>query len=341
VHIRLPRLRALSTFTALGAIVAAGALIAITAMTASAAMPPNLGKAIEAQKRMAAERPQDAAIFNDLGNLLVLARQPEAAETAYRRAVELDPQRVSALFNLGLLLQQESNQREARLLYEKVVTLEPQHAWAHYQLGTLFEAKSDKSRAVREYAAAFALDPQLAFREVNPQIVDNRLVTESMLRAYQRQSAAAGAPAIYDDPSRIRDLLVPKPPKDPADANAAGQPGNQQHPPVLRPKDLPTGNLGQAMTPGGKAGAPPPPAATSRLAPIGAYTGSGPGNGSMAPYQGGRTWRPNPATAPSPASPDGTQPGVVVTPPPTGIYYQPGVSSTGRLGSQVMPEQNG
>jgi hypothetical protein len=338
VHTRLPRLRALPTLTALGAIVAAGALIAITAMTASATVPPNLGKALDAQKRLAAERPQDAAVFNDLGNLLVLARQPDAAETAYRRAVELDPQRVSALFNLGLLLQQEGNAREARLHYEKVLTLEPQHAWAHYQLGTIFEARSEKARAVREYAAAFALDPQLAFREVNPQIVDNRLVTESMLRAYQRQSAAAGVPAIYDDPSRIRDLLVPRTAKDVADANAA-QPGGQQHGPVLRPKDLPTGTMGQAMTPGGKPGAPAPPAATQRPAPIGAYAGSGaPANGGpMAPYQSGRTWRPNPATT----IPDGTQPGVVVTPPPTGIYYQPGVASTGQLGSQVMPERNG
>jgi hypothetical protein len=339
VHTRLPRLRALPTLTALGAIVAVGALIAITAMTASATVPPNLGKALAAQQRMAAERPQDAAVFNDLGNLLVLAHQPEAAETAYRRAVELDPQRVSALFNLGLLLQQEGNAREARALYEKVLTLEPQHAWAHYQLGTLFEARNDKGRAVREYAAAFALDPQLAFREVNPQIVDNRLVTESMLRAYQRQSAVAGVPAIYDDPSRIRELLVPKPAKDPADAQSGAQP----HPPVLRSKDLPTGNVGQAVTPGGKPGAPPAPAAAPRAAPY-AVPGYGNANGSTPPYNGGRSWRTNPAM-PSPPSPspssDGTQPGVVVTPPPTGIYYQPGVSSTGQLGSQVMPERNG
>ena len=334
---RSPRLRALPILTALGAVVAVGALIAITAMTASATVPPNLGKAIDAQKHLAAERPQDAAVFNDLGNLLVLAHQPDAAETAYRRAVELDPQRVSALFNLGLLLQQEGNAREARTLYEKVLTLEPQHAWAHYQLGTLFEARSDKPRAVREYAAAFALDPQLAFREVNPQIVDNRLVTESMLRAYQRQSAASATPAIYDDPSRIRELLVPKTAKD-ADANAAAPPGSQQHPPVLRPKDLPTGTMGQAMTPGGKPGAPATPAPTQRMNPAGAGASNGPTPAYTPPFNGARSWRPNPATPPDGT---GTQPGVVVTPPPTGIYYQPGVSSTGQLGSQVMPEQNG
>lgn len=333
MHIRLSRLRALPTLTALGAALAAGALVALTCMTASAALPPNLAKAIEAQRRLAAERPEDATVFNDLGNLLVLGHQPEAAVTAYRRAVEIDPQRVSALFNLGLLEQQQGNAREARQLYEKVLAADPQHAWAHYQMGTLFEARGESAHAVREYADAFALDPQLAFREVNPQIVDSKLVTESMLRAYRRQSVAAAAPAIYDDPARIRDLLVPQPPKDREGADA-GAPPLGPHPPVLRQKDLPTGNTGQATAPGGKPIAPAPGQITPSPR---TYPGSPFNNGNQAaPYPGARTWqRPNPATS------DGLQPGPVVTPPPTGIYYQPGVASTGQLGTQVVPERNG
>jgi tetratricopeptide repeat protein len=328
---KMPRLRALPTFfTAVGSILAAGALVAITAMTAAAAVPPNLGKAIEVQKRLTTDHPQDAAAWNDLGNLLVLAHQPTEAEAAYRHATELDPQRVSALFNLGLLRQQRGDVRESKQLFEKVLQAEPQHAWAHYQLGTIFEGKGDKSRAIRQYADAFALDPQLAFREVNPQIVDNTLVTQSMLRAYQHYSSAGEAPAIYDDPSRIRDLLMPKPPKEPVEAQATDQPLTK-HPAVLRPKDLPTGNLGQASPPGTKSGTPvTPPPPNPRYAPT--YQGS---NGT-AP-QPTRSW-PRPL---NPANPDGTQPGAVVTPPPTGIYYQPATSSTGRLGSQVMSEENG
>jgi hypothetical protein len=59
------------------------------------------------------------------------------------------------------------------------------------------------------------------------------------------------------------------------------------------------------------------------------------GNGG---YQGGgRQW-----TRPAPNSNlDGTQPGTVVTPPPAGLYYRPSPNSTGRLGTQVMPEQDG
>ncbi len=55
---------------------------------------PNLTKTIEAQRRLTVERPDDAAVFNDLGNLLLLVPQPAEAEAAYRTAIELDPDKV-------------------------------------------------------------------------------------------------------------------------------------------------------------------------------------------------------------------------------------------------------
>jgi len=338
-----PRPRALPILTALGSLVAGGALLSIIAITAAAAVPPNIGKALAAQQRLAAERPQDAAVWNDLGNLLVLAGQPGEAEAAYRRAIAIDPRRSSALFNLGLLLQQEGKTSEARQLYEKVLEIEPRHAWAHYQLGTLYERKGDKARAVRQYAQAFALDPQLTFREVNPEIVENSLVTESLLVAYSRRSSAAEAPSMYDEPSRIRELMLPPQPGRDAAAEARAAEQNTPpaaaagaHPTVLRPRDLPAGtNLGQATPPG--AGRPGNPAGAGRM------PGTYPTNPGYVPpdagaYQGGaRQWtRP----APNPNL-DGTQPGMVVTPPPAGLYYRPSVGSTGRLGTQVMPEQGG
>ncbi|MBV8203374.1 MAG: tetratricopeptide repeat protein [Acidobacteria bacterium] len=337
-----PRPRALPLLTALGALVAGGALLSIIAITAAAAVPPNVGKALAAQRRLVAERPEDAAAWNDLGNLLVLAGQPSEAEAAYRRATAIDPHRASALYNLGLLLQQEAKPSEARQLYEKVLEIEPQHAWAHYQLGTLHERKGDKSRAVREYAQAFALDPQLAFREVNPEIVENGLVTESLLLAYRRHTAAAEAPSVYDEPGRIRELMLPAQPgkEAVAEARPGEPPAGQAAPPggrptVLRPGNLPPGgNVGQATPPGshpgGPAGAARPP---GYAAPNYLQQDSG-------PYQANRQWtRPNPVV-PNPNM-DGTQPGMVVTPPPATLYYRPSPNSTGRLGTQIVPEQNG
>jgi tetratricopeptide repeat protein len=338
---RLPRPRALPILTVLGALVAIGALLSIIAMTAAAAVPPNLQAALDKQQRLAVERPRDAAVYNDLGNLLVMAGQPSEAESAYRHAVEIDPHRLSALYNLGLLLLQGGKTGEARQLFEKVLEIEPRHAWAHYQIGAILERKGDRSRAVREYAQAFRLDPQLAFREVNPQIVENGLVTESLLLAYRRQSSASAAPPIYDERSRIRELLVQE----------AGQPGKAAAGPaappvaaptapggrstVLRPRDLSgSSSLGQASPPGSRPGAPAVAGRPGAPYGVPGYVPQQDSGG----YQGGaRQWtRP----APNPNL-DGTQPGTVVTPPPAGLYYRPSPSSTGRLGTQVMPEQNG
>ncbi|MES1243705.1 MAG: tetratricopeptide repeat protein [Acidobacteriota bacterium] len=318
------------------------ALVAAFALAAMAAVPANLNKAIESQKKLAAERPQDPAVLNDLGNLLLLADQPAQAEEAYRKALELDPGKVTALFNLALLQQQHGERRDALGLYKKVVALQPDHAWAHYQIGTLYESWDETSKAVAEYARAFALDPQLAFKEVNPHIVENKLVTQAMIRAYEEPGAGRKqqVPTAFDEPGRIAKLLVTRPqaaqpdaPAAPADAMAEGMSHGQPGQPgdtVLRPDDLRGKPTGQAIPQGG-----------SRL-----------GRGAVRQQptdRGLRQWeRPDPSIAPQPMDPTapraypGGQPGQPgqpgVTPPPGGVYYRPGSPSSGRLDIKVVPD---
>lgn len=310
----------------------AAALAGLAAFAALAAVPPNLARTIEEQRRLVAERPNDAAVYNDLGNLLLLVPQPAEAEGAYRKAVELDPNKVSALFNLGVLLQERGELREAHKLLRQVVKLEPRHAWAHYQLGALEEKWGQESRAIESYAAAFSLDPQLAFPEVNPHIVENELVTPAMLKAYQSDYSSAVVPQVYDEPGRIAKLLVPPPQpaademtqaaeQAPADSRTQAPGAAGQQPKVLRP-----GNLD-------------PSAATGQAAPQGRFQ---PGTRG-APQPGMRTWtRPEPQAVPDEEGyipEEGVQPGEVVTPPPGGVYYRPGIQSTGRLNIRVMPER--
>jgi len=313
-------------------------LAAIVAIAAKAAVPPNIARTLEAQRRLAAERPTDPAVFNDLGNVLLLAGQPAEAETAYRQAIELDPNKTTALFNLALLLQQRNELKEALQLYRKVVKLEPRHAWAHYQSGTLYEAGGQQSKAIDEYAQAFALDPQLAFPEVNPHIVENKLVTEAMMRAYRNDFTVSQAPRVYDDPNRIATLLVP-PPATQGDkdqtARQAEQPGAQGRQPaaagkaqpgpgatVLRERDLQRNAAGQAQ-PQGRG-----------------VQGVGVPGSRQTPPRGLREWnRPEPTIqeVPSEGVPAEEAPAPVITPPPGGVYYRPGIQSTGRLGLQLAP----
>lgn len=312
------------------------ALVCVAAAVAAAlaAVPPNLGKALEEQRRLVAARPQDPAVYNDLGNLLVLASRPDEAEEAYRKAVELAPDRVSSLFNLALLQQQRGELREALRLYRQVLELQPQHAWARYQIGALYEHWGQEGRAVEAYADAFRLDPQLAFPEVNPHVVENTLVTRAMLRAYQQGYQVPQAPAIYEEPGRIVKLLVPRPSaQSPTEGEMAAEPAQPQQPPgavtrpgqaappsVLRPGDLDRRSTGQAVPGGGMRRTP--------------------GSQPSAP-RGLRTWeRPEPTVEEGYEVPMEEQPGAVVTPPPGGVYYRPGLSSTGRLDLRVAPERD-
>jgi Tfp pilus assembly protein PilF len=344
VHSRKHRIIALT-------LAAAGAVATITAVASVAAAPNNLAKTIEVQRRLTTERPNDAAVFNDLGNLLLLAQKPAEAEAAYRRALELDPDKVSALFNLGLVLHQRGALKDARQLYERAVKVDPSHAWAHYQLGAIHEALHQTSRAIDEYATAFSLDPQLAFPEVNPHIVENKLVTEAMLRAYRGDSAKPQAPAVYEEAGRIASLLVPPPApaaapdsgKDakaaasqalkPAPASAAARAGmnrpgakNATGATVIRERDLDRNNPSGQALPSGLAR---PSAPTGRQQP-----GAG----------GLRQWnRPEPVVQEVPTEEpdvqnDGGQPAPVITPPPGGVYYRPGLPSTGRLDLEVPPD---
>lgn len=327
------------------AVVAVAALAGIAAL---AAVPPNLARTIETQRRLVAERPDDPAVYNDLGNLLLLVPQPADAEEAYRKAVELDPDKVTSLFNLGLLLQQRGELREAAKFYQRVTKLEPQHAWAHYQLGAIYERWDQDAKSIEEYATAFSLDPQLAFPEVNAHIVENGLVTQAMLKAYKNDYAVPSVPQVYDEPARIANMLVPPPGQKPAEGGApaaaaqaptpapaaqappAAQPGAPalpQQPTVLSPRDLdPNAPSGQAVpgripSAGGVRANPQP--------------------------RGLREWnRPDPTVQEEVpeeymGDEEGGQPGEVVTPPPGGIYYRPGVQSTGRLNLRVMPERQG
>lgn len=318
----------------------AAVLIAAVAIAAFAAVPPNLSKALEAQRRLVTEKPQDAAVHNDLGSLLLLAERPEEAEAAYRRAIELDPDKVSALFNLAQLLQQRNEKREALRLYHRVVELQPNHAWAHYQIGTLYEGWDQESRAIEHYARAFALDPQLAFKEVNPHVVENTLVTQAMLRAYDESPGPSQAPKYFEERDRIVNLLVPLPQTEAQqerqaaeEGNATARPGQtptrpgaaQEGQNVLREGDLQNRATGQAV-PQGRGGRP-----SVRQQPT---------------QRGLRQWeRPEPTIQEAPPPVEmgepGVQPGQIITPPPGGVYYRPGSPSSGRLNIRVMPERDG
>jgi predicted TPR repeat methyltransferase len=300
----------------------------LIALTAWAAAPPNLSKALEVQRQLVQQRPDDPGAYNDLGNLLQMAGRPEEAEEAYQRALELDPERVSARFNLGLLLQQRGERRKALREYRAVLDRQPRHAWAHFQVGALLEADGNDARAIDAYARAFRLDPQLAFPEVNPQVIESDLVTEAMLQAYSEgEEPGTFPPPVYEQPNRIAELLVP---------------------PVAAPDETATERdetAGTPTVPGFQPGTAPP--GGTRVLEPGSLQGGGVnqvGGGGGVPR--GRV--PVPPGYVPPPQPDWTSQdpegrGATIEdsipPPSTTVIVRPGIQSTGRLDLQITPRR--
>lgn len=329
----------------------------------STSAPPNLGKAIEAQRQLAKELPRDAQVLNDLGNLLTLAGNLPEARASYEAAIELDAELPAARYNLGLLLQQLGERRQALSEFKKVLKIQPDNAWAHFQAAMLHEAGGNDSAAVEHYAKAFRLDPQLSFHEVNPQIIDSKLVTQSLLLAHRDRANEASAPRDYAQPSRIVKLMV-APKAAPAELAPEAPPADATAPAAVAPERAPRPQA---------AGTTPSAPRTLRAEDLEAERGAAGSAGST--RRGGSRVTPPPPSGPTgnftrPRIAPGVQPGPPPEPPrytpppaydetddsgddgydvegdqeviaPSGgqrLQFIPGIQSSGRLEMKLVPD---
>ena len=186
--------------------------LAVLAPTVAAAAlvetSPRLQAVIDSQRQLADERPGDPGVHNDLGNLLMLSGEAEAAREAYQRALTLEPEMASARYNLALLLHERGRPRAAARQLKKLLHHHPDHAVARYALGTIASERGRSERAVRHYAKAFYLRPELADPMVNPHAVKNRYRTRASLLAYSRRPASSFIERSYEDSARLATALV-------------------------------------------------------------------------------------------------------------------------------------
>gem|GEM_PF-6820495 len=187
-----------------------GLTLSLASFGAHAQVSARVSEALDLQRAMAERNPNDPEILNDLGNLYSLTRAWPEAEAAYRASIALDPHRVATHYNLALALQEAEQTAEAALAMEAAVDLDPTNPRALYQLGNIYLQRDERALAIDAFARAFRHDPNLAVPSVNPQVIDNPVLTEALLHAYDRRSRAAMAPRIYERPQRVSDLLIPE-----------------------------------------------------------------------------------------------------------------------------------
>jgi tetratricopeptide (TPR) repeat protein len=91
----------------------------------------------------------------------------DAAEAAYRRAIQLDPTLANAFTNLGNLMFKRDRLAEAERFYASALKLDPEQPEAHYNHGFLAFERGDVPAAVESFERALLSDPGFADAHFN------------------------------------------------------------------------------------------------------------------------------------------------------------------------------
>ncbi|MGZ5443881.1 MAG: tetratricopeptide repeat protein [Thermoanaerobaculia bacterium] len=132
---------------------------------------------------------QNAQLHNELGALLVQKGFPNDAEREFERAVNLDKRHYPAWYNLGLVRASHGDEGGARRAFARTVRYKPGHAMALFQLGLIEEKLKHTDRAIELYAKALSINPALIEPDVNPRILDTKLVHRALIAMYGKQHA--------------------------------------------------------------------------------------------------------------------------------------------------------
>ncbi|MGQ0752424.1 MAG: tetratricopeptide repeat protein [Betaproteobacteria bacterium] len=90
------------------------------------------------------------------------AKDTQAAEAAYRKAIALQPARIDARINLGRLLHEARQFHRAERVYREAIARCGGDAVLFYNLGVLLDELARKVEAVEAYQAALRADPRFS-----------------------------------------------------------------------------------------------------------------------------------------------------------------------------------
>lgn len=153
----------------------------------------NTGSVLDAQIRETLvalqQNPDVPELHNTLGSLLVEKGFPKDAEREFERAVNLESDFYPAWYNIGLVRAARGDELGSKRALSRTVDLKPGHAAALFQLGLVEETRGHLDRAVELYAKAFAINPALLEVDVNPRILDTKLIHLALLHNYSTEHA--------------------------------------------------------------------------------------------------------------------------------------------------------
>jgi tetratricopeptide (TPR) repeat protein len=116
-------------------------------------------EAADAYRKAAARRPYFPEAYFNLGNVLRLMGQPDAAMQAYHSAISQDPQMATAWYNLADVQEEQGQIPQAVHSLLRALEACSAYADAHFNLALCYEKLEQKREAVRHWTAYLKLDP--------------------------------------------------------------------------------------------------------------------------------------------------------------------------------------
>jgi len=178
--------------------------------------PPGVIKEFEAGKKAEQHGEMDAAVrlyeaalheapdfypaLNNLGIRHLQKGEAKAAETEFRRVIELNQNGAQAYFNLGNVLYMTQRNEEAKQTLEAGLRLSPSSPMGHYLNGSVLARLGDFRAAEEELKTARALDPRM------PQVTIS-LATLYLQSGREPEAAAMFEAFLKEFP---KDPMVPK-----------------------------------------------------------------------------------------------------------------------------------
>ena len=112
-------------------------------------------------------KPDYAAAWFNLGNVLAMRDEHAKAVEHYRQALAFDPSHIDALNNLGAALNELGDNDEAASCYQRVLALQPANAAAHNNFGRVLAQRDELDAAIGHFREAIALQPHAIDAHIN------------------------------------------------------------------------------------------------------------------------------------------------------------------------------
>ena len=149
--------------------------------------------------------PDNPALLNELGNILVQHGRLQQAIVQYEKAIELQPDLAITWNNLGVARTAQGRMADGESAYRKAIKLNPAYGLAYYNLGANFDQREKYDQALVYYQRAIEIDPGLLDVRNNPQVATNRHLPEILIKSYLDKGGSVVLP--------VQSMYPPKPKK--------------------------------------------------------------------------------------------------------------------------------